>query len=291
VPVGQVIRSHSNIHHVLIEGQEIECRPRGRLRLDKQDVLVGDQVEVHLEDGEGRIDRVLPRRSVLQRPSVANVDLAVIIFTLKDPEVDLAFLDRVLVHAEQAGVEVVILLNKIDLLQAEEIEEFQHQYGKLVGYPVYSISAQQGIELHPIPALLRGRVSVLAGHSGVGKSHLIRALEPGRADVKVGELSVKLGRGKHTTRHVELISLSSGGLVADTPGFTYLELSAMEKRDLQRYFREFRPLAPSCRFDDCLHRAEPNCAVRVAVQEGQVLTSRYEHYLHFLKEVEMQKRW
>jgi ribosome biogenesis GTPase len=291
VPVGQVIRSHSNIFYVLIDGKEFECRPRGRFRVDKQGVLAGDMVEVLLEGDQGRIDKVLPRRTVLQRPAVANVDLALIVFTLHEPEADYPFLDRVLIHAERSGVAAVILLNKVDLLTPEQIETFRHIYVDQVGYKVLPIGAKTGVGLEPLHALLTDHVSVLAGHSGVGKSHLVTALQPGRDDVKVGALSKKLGRGKHTTRHVELVPLPLGGLIVDTPGFTYLEFEQMDKRDLAGYFPEFRRYANDCRFDDCIHRKEPDCAVHTAVAEGKISQSRYENYLFFLTEVEALKRW
>jgi ribosome biogenesis GTPase len=290
LPVGQVIRSHSNIYYVLVEGREVECRPRGRLRLDKQSVLAGDMVDVHLEENEGRIDQVLPRRTVLQRPAIANVDQALVVFTLTEPVADYPFLDRVLIHAERAGVSALILLNKVDLLETEATERFLQTYGR-IGYPVLPLCAKTGQGVDALRAHLGGRLSVLAGHSGVGKSHLIRALQPDREDILVGALSEKLGRGKHTTRHVELIPISSGGLVADTPGFTYLEFTEIEKWDLPAWFPEFAGYRSLCRFDDCLHRKEPDCAVRAAVAEGAIAKTRYENYLFFLREVEEIKRW
>jgi len=292
VPVGQVIRSHSNIYYVLVDGQEIECRPRGKFRLEKLQVRTGDQVEVQIEkEGEGRIDQVLPRKNVLERPPVANVDQALIVFTLQEPVADYPFLDRVLIHVEQAGVAPIILLNKVDLLEPEAVERFRHSYGEQVGYTVLSLSAREGKGLDALRPLLADKLSVLAGHSGVGKSRLIRALEPDREDVKVGALSEKLGRGKHTTRHVELIPLTGGGLVADAPGFTYLEFQEIDKWSLKEYFPEFRARVGQCRFDDCLHRKEPDCAVRAAVADGLIPQSRYENYLQFLAEVEAMKRW
>ncbi|MFZ5824989.1 MAG: ribosome small subunit-dependent GTPase A [Bacillota bacterium] len=291
MPVGQVIRSHSNIHYVLVDGQEIECRPRGKFRLDKLQVLTGDLVEIHMEGDEGRIDKLLPRRNALERPSVANVDQAVLIFTLKEPEADYPFLDRVLVHIEQVGVEVLILLNKVDLLDQEAVDRFLRTYREQVGYPALAISAREGLGVDAIRPYLAGKTSVLAGHSGVGKSRLIRTLEPGREDIKVGALSEKRGRGKHTTRHVELIPLTGGGLVADAPGFTYLEFQEIDKWTLRDYFPEFRQRLGQCRFDDCLHRKEPDCAVRAAVEAGEIAASRYENYLTFLAEVEASKRW
>jgi ribosome biogenesis GTPase / thiamine phosphate phosphatase len=292
VPVGQVIRAHSNIYYVLVDGREVECRPRGRFRLDKQGVLVGDTVTVHLEgENDGRIDKVEPRKTVLQRPAVANVDQALVMFTMKQPDVDFLFLDRVLIHVEQAGIEAVLLLNKVDLLTEEEIESFKLRYAEQAGYRVLTMAAKQGMGVEAVRPLLVGRVSVLAGHSGVGKSRLIRALEPDRVDVKVGDLSEKLGRGKHTTRHVELIQITGGGLVADTPGFTYLEFADIDKWTLWKYFREFRGYRGECRFDDCMHNKEPDCAVREAVERGEVSRGRYDHYLMFLKEIEALKRW
>lgn len=292
MPIGQVIRSHSNIYYVWVDGREVECRPRGKFRLDRLQVRTGDLVEVLLErDGEGRIEKVLPRRNVLERPPVANVDQCLLLFTIKEPEADYPFLDRVLVHVEQAGVDVLILLNKVDLLEPPVVEEFVRTYRDLVGYPVLPISAREGIGVEALRPYLAGKISVLAGHSGVGKSHLIRALEPTREDVKVGALSEKLGRGKHTTRHVELIPIATGGLVADAPGFTYLEFQEIDKWTLRDYFPELRRRLGQCRYADCLHRKEPDCAVQEAVASGEIARTRYENYLAFLAEVEALKRW
>jgi len=291
VPLGQVIRAHSNQFYVLVEGREVLCRPRGKFRLDQQTVLAGDMVDVHIEDEEGRIEKVFPRRTVMTRPAVANIDQALVVFTLREPEADYPFLDRVLIHAEQAGTSAVIILNKIDLLTDAEIENFCTIYGKQVGYPVIPFSAKSQTGIDDLRPLLPHRVSVLAGHSGVGKSKLVQALEPQRTDIRIGELSLKLGRGKHTTRHVELIRLTSGGLLVDSPGFTYLEFPLMEPNELGRFFPEFQTLAADCRFTDCVHRKEPHCAVIAAVERGQIAQIRYTNYLFFLAEIEAQRRW
>jgi ribosome biogenesis GTPase len=222
---------------------------------------------------------------------VANVDQALVIYTIREPEADYLFLDRVLIHVAQVGVSAVLVLNKVDLLAADEVAVFRQVYEQQAGYPVVPISAKFGMGVEALHPYLLDKVSVLAGHSGVGKSRLIRALAPEREDVKVGELSAKLGRGKHTTRHVELIPLPDGGLVADAPGFTYLEFEAMEKRDVPGLFPEFERLRGQCRFDDCMHNKEPECAVREAVEAGEIARSRYANYLLFLKEVEQLKRW
>lgn len=287
---GRVIRTHSNISYVLAEGREVECRARGKFRLDRQDVLAGDLVEVTLlEDGEGRIEKVLPRGTVMQRPAVANVDQAIPVFTLREPEANLQFLDRVLVHAEQAGLRILIALNKIDLCTEADVAEFAAIY-EPAGYQVLPMAAKTGQGVGAIRSHLADRLSVLAGQSGVGKSRLVRTLEPGRQDIRVGAVSDKLGRGRHTTRHVELIP-TCGGLLVDAPGFTYLEFGGLEKADLATCFPEFRPLAPACRFADCLHRKEPDCAVLEAVGRGLIRPSRHENYLAFLAEIEQQKRW
>lgn len=290
MPVGQVIRSYSNIHHVLVDGREVECRPRGRLRLEDRRILAGDRVEVTLApDGEGRIDRVLPRTSELRRPPVANVDLCVVVFTLREPEADFRFLDRVLAHVEEAGIEALIVLNKTDLYGPGEAERFCSLYGEAVGYPVVPLSARTGAGVRDLLPHVRGKTAVLAGQSGVGKSLLTRALVP-QYSGRVGELAARLGRGKHTTRHVELLPLPGGGVIADTPGFTHLTFEGVEPRDLGRLFPDFAR-AGACRFDDCLHRAEPGCAVKAAVEAGQIVSHRYQHYLVFLQEIEAQRPW
>lgn len=287
-----MIRSHTNTFYVVLDGQEVACKPRGKFRLTATEVRVGDRVEVTLDDaGEGRIDQVLPRRNVLARPPIANVDQAAVVFTLREPDTGFELLDRFLLHTELAGVGVVIVLNKIDLLTPAEIANIIAIYGAGgAGYPVYPISARQGSGLDALLQALAGRTTVLAGASGAGKSRLTRTLLPGRT-VQVGELSEKLHRGKHTTRHVELMPLPGGGLLADTPGFTYLEFEGVPAGKLSTLFSELRPLVDQCRFSDCLHRAEPDCAVREAVAAGRIVASRYAHYLLFLSEIEHMRRW
>lgn len=284
-----MVRSHSNISYVLVDGQEITCRQRGKFRLTNQTVVTGDQVVVQLlEDNEGYVVEILPRKSLLRRPAVANVDLALVVFTLAAPAEDRVFLDRLLVQIEAAGLEAVILLNKIDLVTPEQVAAFVDAYQGRVGYPVYPISAREGLGLEPLFDLLRGRVAVLAGQSGVGKSKLVNRLHPARP-AQVGQLTGKLERGRHTTRHVELLALPTGGFIVDAPGFTYATFTDVEPEELSRLFPEFGPY--SCRYDDCRHRSEPQCGVKEAVAQGEVLSSRYEHYLSFLAELEQQRKW
>lgn len=291
MPTGRVIRSHGRIHYVHLSDTVLACRPRGRIRRDDQQVLVGDWVEVTpTGPGEGRIDRLRPRQTRLQRPPVANVDQVVVVFTLVAPAADYRFLDRVLVHAEQVGVRIVIALNKIDLVPGEAVAAFRRTYAEQVGYPVVAVSAVTGAGVAELAPLLAGRISVLAGNSGVGKSRLVQSLAPDRP-AAVGELSPRLGRGRHTTRHVELIPLPGGGLVADAPGFTHLTFQDIDGRALAALFPEFRPPAAGCEYADCLHRAEPVCGVKAAVAAGAVPAHRHEHYLAFLAEIEAQRPW
>jgi ribosome biogenesis GTPase len=279
------------LYYVLIDGHEVECRQRGRFRLEKRPVLTGDQVQVSLiGDGKGAIEEILPRKSELKRPPIANVDQALVVFTLKAPEKNLPILDRFLVLAENTGLDVIIVLNKTDLLAEEEVNDFAQTY-RTIGYPVLPVSAREGTGLDALRPLLGGKTSVVAGQSGVGKSRLLNSLKPG-LQLVTGGLTAKLERGRHTTRHVELIPLESGGLVADSPGFTYLEFAEIEKEELRDLFPEFRPFTPQCRFSSsCLHRHEPDCRVKEALTRGPIAQSRYDNYLAFLAEIEAQRKY
>lgn len=291
---GLVIRSHGHIYYVAVSDpapEVLECRPRGRFRVcDDGAVLAGDQVEVvRLGGGEGVIDNVLPRREVLTRPPVANVDQALVVFTAHQPELDMPLLDRFLVLAESAGLDVLLCLNKVDLCSQEEVNGLVALYGG-VGYRVFPMAAALGRGVEALRAELDGKTSVLAGQSGVGKSSLLNALEP-HLRLRTGDVSAKLGRGRHTTRHVELLPLTPaaaggrGGYVADTPGFSYLDLSHIAKEELAGYFPEFDGPAEECRFSGCLHHKEPDCGVKHAVEEGRIAGSRYDNYLRFLQEL------
>lgn len=285
---GIVIKGYSGFYYVRIGKDLWECSLRGRFRLEKQQVLVGDRVVVKQRHGlKGVIDKVLPRRTFLIRPPVANVERAVIIFAAMDPDPNLPLLDRFLLLAAAAGVEPVICFNKADLAK-EKVQEMTGLYRK-VGYHVFYTSAKQKVGLEDLQSVLNEGISVLAGPSGVGKSSLLNAIAPGLS-LKTGEISRKLGRGKHTTRHVELLSLPSGGLVADTPGFSSLYLPKMKREELADFFPEFIKYMNDCRFNGCLHNQEPDCAVKNAVAQGDISEQRYNNYLMFLKEVIEQER-
>ncbi|MGB9802599.1 ribosome small subunit-dependent GTPase A [Desulfofundulus sp.] len=287
---GTVVKAYGG-HYYIASGREIfDCTLRGRFRREKKQVLVGDRVTFRLEArGYGVIEEIHPRRTTLVRPPVANVDRALIVFAVKDPEPSTFLLDRFLTQAEHAGVRPAICFNKMDL-GTEPVSNIIGAYRR-AGYPVVCTSALDGSGLDELRVLLEGHITVFAGPSGVGKSSLLNALVPG-LELKTGEISRKLGRGRHTTRHVELLCLPGGGLVADTPGFSSLYLPEMKREELGEYYPEFLTYRDGCRFTGCLHFQEPDCAVKKAVEAGEIAAFRYENYLRLLKEVmEMERRY
>ncbi|MDW7651909.1 MAG: ribosome small subunit-dependent GTPase A [Bacillota bacterium] len=271
------------------EGETFQCRARGRLKKDGISPAVGDRVEFTVHSGtEGVLETVAERDTYLARPPVANVDQVVIVCAPQNPPLSLQLLDRLLVLAENRNLCALICLNKDDLPHDKEEEYLHTLYGR-AGYKLLVTSAKLGRGISELQRELCDRVSVLAGPSGVGKSSLLNRIQPGLR-LRTGEISEKLKRGKHTTRHVELLSLDCGGLVADTPGFSQLDLTDVKREDLPLCFPEFVQIAHHCRFAGCMHKSEPDCAVKEAVASGEVAKSRYEHYLVFLEEVTAQER-
>ena len=291
MPNGLIVKSLSGFYYVQDQDLYIQCRGRGLFRKQKRKPLVGDYVEYEAENKtDGYIMELLERKNELIRPPIANVDQALLVFSALEPDFSTHLLDRFLVHIEAAQIEPVIIISKMDLLttkQEEEIQTYKEHYQD-IGYRVRLTSnvAEQGVQwLLPD---LNDRMSVVAGQSGVGKSSLLNALKP-NLDIETDKISTHLGRGKHTTRHVELLSIGSG-LVADTPGFSSVEFTDIEAEDLALYFPEMASRMPDCKFRGCLHTSEPKCAVKVAVEEGQIQSYRYEHYLTFLEEINQRKR-
>lgn len=291
---GRVVRAHGFVYYVAAGGALWECRPRGRFKLQDRarPVLAGDRVRIRpAGDGEAVIEEVLPRRNELERPPVANVDQAIIVFTLAQPELDRRLLDRFLAVAESHDLHVLLVLNKIDLVPAEAVAAAAEPYRR-VGYEVFPTCARTGEGVDALKARLAGRFSVLAGQSGVGKSRLANAIQPG-LNLRTGDVSAKLQRGRHTTRHVELLRVEAvpGAVLADTPGFSFLQLAQVPAEGLQYCFREFPAFSSACRFPGCLHRAEPGCAVKAAVARGEIDPVRYDSYLAFLAEIEALPRY
>jgi len=289
VRAGVVIKASGGFYYVRSEAAVYACVLRGRLRRQGQQVLVGDEVEYTTTGAQsGVIENVLPRRSRLIRPPVANVDRAILVFAVRDPHPNPLLIDRLLIQAGAAGVIPVLCINKADL-GAEKAAGLTSIY-RPVGYAVLVTSAKTGAGLDALREVLRTGVSVFAGPSGAGKSSLLNALEPGLG-LKTQAVSAKIGRGRHTTRHVELLPLTGGGLVVDTPGFSSLALPPLERTELARFFPEFQAYLPDCRFTGCLHDQEPGCAVKEAVAAGKISRLRYENYLKLLHEViEQEKR-
>lgn len=290
MPTGQIVKAISGFYYVRTEdGKLFKCRARGVFKFEKKKLtpLVGDLVEMEQTGlDEGVVTSVQPRSSELIRPPIANVDQAVVVCSLRQPHFQQMPLDRFLVHGEREGLKIVIVLTKKDLVKEqdeEEIERIRAVY-QPAGYPVLatSIRTQEGIQ--ELKQCLKGKVSVIAGQSGVGKSSLLNQLVPGR-ELETGEVSAKIGRGRHTTRQVELLPLAEGGQVADTPGFSQLQFKGLEPAELGQYFPEIHTLSAACRFRGCLHINEPDCAVKDALAEGAIDISRYQHYKQFLSEI------
>jgi ribosome biogenesis GTPase len=249
--------------------------------------VVGDRVMfMPMEDGSGTLESILPR-SNLSRPRVANVDQVLLVVPLAHPDPDLVLTDRMLICCQSERLRTLICFNKLDLVSREQADLLLSTYGE-AGYQVFAASALQSGGLDTLRQVIDGKVSVLAGPSGAGKSTIINALDPGFAQ-STGEISRKLGRGRHTTTYVELLPVA-GGFIADTPGFSNLDLPPLGRADLAGYFPEIGNLAGECRFLNCLHHNEPDCAVKQALDRGLIVPSRYRNYLSFLAEVLVRER-
>lgn len=274
---GIIIKALSGFYYVTTEEGIIECRARGRFRLDGSSPLVGDKVACSLDsNGKGRIDKVYDRKNWFIRPAVANIDTLVFIAANTNPITDPFLVDRISVIAAEAGCELVVCINKTDIDPGDKLYEIF----TMAGFPVVRTSAESGEGVEELCALLQGKVCAFTGNSGVGKSSILNVLLP-EAEIKTGEVSEKLGRGRHTTRHVELYDLGNKTYIADTPGFASLDVAmtcTIMKENLQFDFIDFEPYIGSCRFNDCAHLKEPGCAVREAVEAGHISKSRYTSY-------------
>ena len=286
---GRIVRSLSGFYDVQTETGIVTCRARGILR--KQDVtpLTGDLVEITVEKGKGMVETVLPRKNHFIRPAVANLDAMVIFAANVNPITEPYLIDRVAAIAGDQEVPVYLCVNKCDLDPAEDLVRIYTH----VGIPVLCTSAETGEGVEEMRDLLRGKLTAFTGNSGVGKSSILNRLSPG-LNLPTGEVSEKLGRGRHTTRHVELYALGEDTYIADTPGFSSFDTDQMEvilKENLQYAFPDFGDYIGKCRFDDCTHRKEPDCAVRAALEAGDIEKSRYDSYLRLYEKAEQVKLW
>lgn len=291
MPQGKIIKALSGFYYVLGDEGTVQCRGRGVFRKNKITPLVGDEVVYQAENiTDGYIMEVKERKNELVRPPIANVDQAILVFSAVEPDFSTTLLDRFLVLVEYNQIRPLICITKVDLLEQEELkrlEQYADDY-RNAGYEVIFTSSETAAGIEDLSPFLDGKISVFAGQSGVGKSSLLNALRP-ELELKTSGISQHLGRGKHTTRHVELIKIGSSGLVADTPGFSSLEFSEIEPAELNYCFPDFARISEDCKFRECLHVSEPKCAVKAAVEEGKIPEYRYQHYKDFLQEIKDRK--
>lgn len=287
---GIIRKALSGFYYVDSGGELYTCRARGKHRHAGQTPLVGDRVRfTPLGDGRGALDEILPRKNEFYRPAVANIDLLVVVAAQAVPATDPFLIDRVAAITESRGCDVLVCINKCDLEPGEELAEIYSR----AGFQTLRVSAGTGEGIQSLRAAIAGKVCAFTGNSGVGKSSILNALEPGMG-LSTGQVSDKLGRGRHTTRHVELFRLSCGALAADTPGFSSFDVDRMElsrKEELQHAFREFAPYLGKCRFLDCAHVKEKGCAVLGAVKAGEIPATRHQSYVRLYEQAKEIPDW
>lgn len=286
---GRIIRSISGFYEVQTSKGTVTCRARGNLRHERECPVTGDLVEITVEKGKGMVEKILPRRNCFVRPAVANVDALVVFAANANPVTEPFLIDRVAAIAGNQEVPVYLCVNKCDLDPAQDLVRIYSH----AGFPVIRASAETGEGVENLRSMIRGKLVAFTGNSGVGKSSMLNRLCP-ELGLATGEVSEKLGRGRHTTRHVELYSLGEDTFVADTPGFSSFDTDQMElilKENLQYAFPDFGPFLGRCQFHDCTHRKEPGCAVTAALAAGELEPTRYESYLRLYERMSQIKQW
>ena len=290
---GKIIKGIAGFYYVHDPKRGVyACKAKGIFRNEKIKPLVGDMVEyeiTHEGDREGNVIEILPRKNALIRPAVANVDQAMIVFAVTSPAPNLNMLDRFLITMERQKVDTIICFNKTDISEDGEVARLRDIY-KNCGSRLIFTSVEKDTGMEMIRRILKGKTTVLAGPSGVGKSSMMNLLKP-EAAMATGDISRKIQRGRHTTRHSQLFHLEGATYVMDTPGFTSLYINDIEANDLKNYFAEFAPYEDQCRFNGCVHIHEPDCAVKAALEQGKISRSRYEDYVAFYDEIKSQRRY
>lgn len=287
---GIIIKGVGGLYSVKTDEKIYPCKARGLFRKQNITPLIGDKVIIdEIDENSGYIIEIKERESELIRPPVANVNQAIIVFAVKNPLPNLWLLDKFLILAEKEKLNIVICINKSDLASKEEIDDICKIYDK-AGYQVINTSTENELGIKELREALKGKISVFSGPSGVGKSTILNMIQP-NLELKTGEISKKNNRGKHTTRHTELLELENGGWVLDTPGFSSLDLTFIEEEELGQYFKEMSELSDYCKFRGCRHDKEPKCAIKEAVENGEISEGRYNNYLSFLEELKNNRRY
>lgn len=286
---GIVIKAYNSFYYVQANKKVTMCTLRGRFKKERFSLLVGDEVEYSMTaDGKGVIETILPRQTLLRRPQVANVSQVVLTFAAVNPDINPTLVDRFLVLTELSKLSTIICINKIDLADADELAPLIGLY-RHIGYEVIPLSAKNGVGVDELRSRLAGHITVFAGPSGAGKSTILNSIDHS-FELVTGAVSEKIGRGKHTTRFAQLLSLPEGGFVVDTPGFSFTEFENVSETELALCFREFAAYADDCKFSSCLHAREPQCGVREAVASGEIASQRYLSYCELLAEIRENKK-
>ncbi len=289
---GRLIKGIGGFYYVDVEGEIFECKPRGLFRKKKIIPVIGDYVKIDILDNENRkgvIEEIEVRQNELIRPSVSNVDQVVVVFAVTRPDPCFSLLDRFLVLAESQRLKIVICFNKVDLLDESDYKEMVDIY-TAAGYKVILTSGILGEGISDLSKELKNKTTVFAGPSGAGKSTLLNCICPS-LQLKTKDVSLKTGRGKHTTRHVELINIGKNSWVVDTPGFSSLAIDLMDEESLYYYFPEFTPYVDTCRFNSCKHINEPGCGIKEAVKLGKISQQRYNSYIQLIDEIKKGRRY
>ena len=290
---GKIVKGIAGFYYVhVVESGVYECKAKGVFRKEKIKPLVGDNVEIEIlneDPKEGNIVKILPRKNELIRPAVANIDQALVVFAVAKPDPHFNLLDRFLVMMETKELPVVLCFNKSDIADDALVEKLRQIY-EPAGYPLIFTSAREEDNIEEVREVLRGKTTAIAGPSGVGKSSIINLLQP-EANMETGDISHKIERGKHTTRHSELFPIDGESYIMDTPGFSSLYVNDFEKEELKYYFPEFAEYEGRCRFNGCDHVHEPGCAVKAAVKEKKIHEIRYQDYIEMYEELKKKRRY
>jgi len=286
---GIIVKGVGGLYTVKVEDKYYSCKARGKFRFNKYTPMVGDRVEIKLEKNDSAvIEKIYDRTSELIRPFVSNITQAFVVFTLKNPDINLDLLNRFLVLCEYNSLKINLCLNKMDLVDKEEYSEIFNML-ESTGYDILYLNAKNGVGIEKIKEKLKNNISVFCGASGVGKSTILNGII-GKEHMETGEISEKLKRGKHTTRHAELIDFE-GGFLVDTPGFSSISTDFIEKEELKECFPEFNEFMGECKFSNCMHFKEPGCVIKEKVDQGKIHKYRYEFYIRLLQELQNLRRY